>query len=191
MSDKFQLIVPPHSVRWFPSGVHCYDPVQGDMILVKHKTVFADAICAGQEMMTLTEPELHGYTWCDHAAYLSTAGQDAIVDEMGPRGFESRKLYDYQARLYAVVHFEISDDQRATTVFFNQACSGVDYGWLEYIPLILDGLTDAKFAGSWGDAIICSTHLTMVMMGAGLFPDRPCNMVAPAHLALWVGAKKP
>ncbi len=189
-AHRFRLIVPPHSVRWFPEGEHCSDAQPGDLFIVRHGTAFADAIAAGQRILSrTTERELRGYTWGDHVAF-SRPSPDGVptLSEMGPHGYERRPVADYVARLYAVVHFEVSDELRSLAVAYDDACSGVTYGWAEFLPLVLDGLTSAQFSGSWGDAIICSTHLAIVLAGLGLFPDRPATAVIPAHFALWTGA---
>lgn len=191
MSDTFRLIVPNHSVRWYPPGQHCVDAQTGDELLVKHSTIFADAITAGQEAMAVTRPQLRGYTWPDHDAFIrgSKDGR-TMVSEMGPRGYERRPLYDYVAHLYCVVHYTATDEQRGAAAAFDDACSGVDYGWDEYLADILDGITHLKFAGSWGDNIICSTHLTLVTMAMGFMPAFTPSAVVPAHRAMWLGAKQ-
>lgn len=162
--------------------------MQGDLLLVNHGTIFDDAVGIGQEALTLTEPELKGYTWCRHTGVIRYQDGKPWVSEMGPRGYERRPIDGYDHELYAVVNFDASAEQRLTAMKFDEACSDVDYGWFEYFPLVIDGLTAAKFAGSWGDAIICSTHVTLVLMGLGAFPDRPPDAVTPAHWALWTGA---
>jgi hypothetical protein len=189
--DTFRLIVPSFTLRWFPKGEHCYDSTSGDELIVRHHTVMADAISIGQEAMALTRPELRGYTWPDHDAFIHLGGPGAIVSEMGPRGYERRGLKDYQDELYAVVHYDVSDELRANAVAFDNACSEIDYGWDEYVDDILDGLTHAKFAGSWGDNIICSTHLTLVTMALGFMPALNPDQVVPAHRAMWLGARQP
>lgn len=192
MTDTFRLIVPTHSLRWFPKGEHCHDAQPGDELIVRHHTVFADAIAIGQEAMALTQPELRGYTWPDHDAFVhGDVDGRTVVSEMGPRGYERRDLFDYVDKLYAVVHYDVSDELRANAVAFDNACSEIDYGWDEYVDDILDGLTHAKFSGSWGDNIICSTHLTLVTMALGFMPALNPNEVIPAHRAMWLGARQP
>lgn len=189
--DQLTLYVPPCSVRFFPEGEHCNDAVDGDLLIVKHSTIWADAISAGQHALALTHPEFAGYTWGDHSAIVR--GHDAdlrtMLSEMGPRGYERRALFDYQAHLYAVIHFECSAVQRVAAMRNDLACADVDYGWLEFAADILDGLIDAEFVGSWGDSIICSVHCTLVLMAMGLFPDVNPAKAIPANLALWTGAK--
>ena len=189
MSHQLGLIVPPHSIRFFEQGEHCSDPQTGDLVLVDHGTWQDNLIQRGQEALTLTEPDLRGYTWCAHTAFVRD-GSTGTLSEMGFRGYERRPLSDYAAHLYAVVNFTMNDEQRATMVSYDDACVGVGYGFLEYLPLIFDGLTDATFGGSFGDSLICSHHLTLLLMGGGLFPDRQADRVVPARLALWSGAER-
>jgi hypothetical protein len=175
-------------VRWFAAGEHCADPRSGDVLLVDHGTWADDAIKLGQEALCASEPDLKGFTWCAHTALVRCDGPEPMVSEMGFRGFERRPLLDYKHHEYAVATFSISGEQRTTELANDAACQGLEYGWLEYPALELDGLTGAKLACSWGDAIICSHHVTLCMMGAGLFPDRPPSQIVPARIALWVSA---
>ena len=192
MSDTFALVVPPHSIRWLPPGQDCHDAQTGDELLVKHNTILADAITIGQDAMALTRPQLRGYTSLDHNAFIrgSKDGR-TMVSEMGPKGYERRPLYDYVAHMYAVVHYEVADEQRSAAVAFDEAMKDVDYGWEEYVDDILDGLTHLKFVGSWGDNIICSTHLTLVTMAMGFMPALMPSAVVPAHRAMWLQAQRP
>jgi hypothetical protein len=186
MADDFILRVPPHSLRWFPEGERCEVAQPGDEFLIRHGTVFADAIAAGQKVMSITETELRGFTWLNHTAF----AKDAItLSQMGPRGYEEAAIADYDKRLYCVAHYDVTPEQRQAAVLFDQSCANVDYGWSEYVDDILDGLTHLKFVGSWGDNIICSTHLTMVTMAMGFMPALMPNAVIPAHRAMWLGAK--
>jgi hypothetical protein len=185
-----KLIVPPSTVEWYPVGQDCADAVDGDLLLIDHGTLADDAIKIGQRALQVTEPDLTGYTWCAHTAIVR--GQvlgGTGVSEMGFGGFERRPLLGYRHHLYAKVHFNVTEHQRVTAVSNDLSCEGLNYGWLSYPPLVLDGLTGEKLACSWGDAIICSHHCTLVLMGLGLFPDRPPSMVVPARMALWIGAK--
>jgi hypothetical protein len=186
---RMQLLVPPRTVTWYPAGEDCSDSVDGDLFLIDHGTLADDAIELGQEALTVTQPELKGYTWCAHTAFRrgQIAGADAL-GEMGFKGYERRTVAGYKHHLYAKVHFDASEEQCATAVEFDESCEGLEYGWTEYPTLALDGLTEAKLACTWGDAIICSTKETIVLMGLGLFPDRPPAMVVPARMALWIGA---
>ena len=187
-----QLVVPPFSVRYFAEGENCNDSVDGDLYLIDHGTLADDAIKLAQEALCLTEPELAGFTLCAHTAFRrgSIDGRDAL-SEMGFHGFERRTVYNYKHHNYAVVHFDVSDEKRSTSVTNDEACEGLSYGWAEYPFLALDDITGAKLACSWGDSIICSTHCTMDLMGLGLFPDRPPAMVVPARMALWFSATSP
>jgi hypothetical protein len=191
-NDLMTLNIPPFSIRWFEKGEHCHDAKDADLLLVDHGTWEDDAIKFGQEALTFTEPELRGYCWCAHTAIVrGQVNGFTMVSEMRFGGFERRPLYDYRHHLYAVVHFEVSDERRLTAVANDEACEGLDYDWLQYPPLVLNGLTRSRLACTWGDSIICSTHCTMVLMGLSLFPDCPPAMVIPARMALWVDAKSP
>jgi hypothetical protein len=165
--------------------------MNGDIILVRHKTLMAEGIVTAQEALTLTEPELKEHTWCDHSAFIRYQNQQAWVSEIGPRGYERRDLYSYVDKLYCVINLTCAPVQRNTALLYDQSCEDLDYGYAEYFPLVLDGLTWAKFSGSWGDAIICSTQVTLLGMAMGLFPDREPTGVAPAHISLWFDAKPP
>ena len=187
-----KLVVPTCTVRYFPEGQHCHDALDGDLMLVDHGTFLDRTIEKAQEALELTEPDLNGFTWCAHSAIVrgEIDGRTA-VSEMGPRGFERRALFDYVARFYAIVSFDVYQEQVNQAMTFDESCEGLYYGWLEYPALILDGLTGAKLSCAWGDALMCSTHCTYVLMGLGLFPDREACSVVPARLALWCGAKPP
>lgn len=194
MSHALALRVPPHSVRWFKEGEHCADPRTGDLLLVDHLGPVARAITVGEWALQLTQKYLRDYTWCDHSAIIShggEGGQQPIVSEMGPHGHEMRALETYRHRLYAVVNFDVDDDARAQAVANDVACRDVEYGYVQYLAMMLNGLTGARLSVSWGSSIICSTHATLCLMGLGLFPDRQPASVAPCHLAWWTGAQQP
>lgn len=193
MSDAlFKLIVPPHTTRWFPEGEEIVGAVDGDLLLVDHGTWEDELIKIGQDALAITETDLHGYTWCAHDALVrGTIDGQTAVSEMGFHGYERRPILDYTKHNAALIHFDVSDEARATCVAYDEACEGVEYDWFEYVPFALDGLTGAKLSCAWGDTIICSTHVTMCLMGLGLFPDRPPTWVVPARTALWCRAEKP
>jgi hypothetical protein len=188
-NHTMKLLLPQFTVRWYFEGEECTDSQDGDIFLIDHGTFFDTVIKDMQDVLALSEPELDGYTWCAHVAIRNgkMSGLDAL-SEMGPRGHERRTVSGYKHHVYAVVSFSVERDDRMTACEFDDACSGLDYGWLEYPPFAFDDLTGAKFACTWGDTIICSTHVTMCAMGLGLFPDRPPAMVAPARMALWFKA---
>ena len=185
------MLVPEHTIRWYGVGETCTDPVNGDIMLVKHKTLMGDAIAEAQKVLVITEPELKGYTWNNHSAFIRWQDSRPFVSEMGPKGYERRPLLGYEHELYCIINLQCAPAQRNQSLLSDQACEGLDYGWLEYLPFVLDGLTWAKFSASWGDAIICSTYVTLLAMAMGLFPDREPNGVAPCHLSLWFDAKPP
>ena len=184
--------VPAHSIRWYAAGVECADPAPGDLLLVDHGTSVDKAIGVGQWLTAhVSDRSLIPNAWARHAALLRLEGAAPIVAEMGPRGHELHPLSKYTHRLYAVVHFDVDDNQRASVLANDDACSSIDYGWLQYVPLTIDGLTRAQLAGGWGGGMICSTHALMCLMGCGMFPDRNPAAVIPAHLARYVDARPP
>lgn len=191
MSDgSLKLIVPPCTVRFFEEGEHCEDLREGDFILVRHATVFADVIARGLELEAKLHRELEGFTWLDHGAFTRNDDNGVpMISEMGPHGYERRLPTDYRPLLYARVRFDVSAEKIATAVSYDKACERVEYGWGKYVPLILDGIDNGKFVSSWGDSLFCTEHTTLVAMGLGLFPDRPAAAVNPARFALWTGAR--
>lgn len=205
---SLQLWVAPVSLRWYAEGEHCYDPVPGDLFIVDHVTTIAKAITLGEKLLTVTQPELKGYTWTDHVAWIRN-GQDAlrfpsdakrhymgrpadipdfIVSEMGPRGHEYESLFSYVDRLYCVAHFDVPDPARQMVLDNDDRCVGIGYDWWSYPSLIADGLTGCRFFGGYGSTMICSTETTVCATGLYWFPDRDAAGTAPAHNAAWVGA---
>lgn len=179
-------------MRWYPEGQHCTDPTDGDVILVRHIGDIATGISIGEKILSrTTQKELQGYTWLDHAAIIRLVKGVWMVSEFGPRGWELRRLEDYRDLRYCVVNFEMTIDQRATLLRYDDACHAATYGWWQYIPIFVDGLTGTKFNATWGDTMICSTHVTYCMMAAGFFPAIQPESVIPSHLARWFGAKDP
>lgn len=189
-NHRMTLTVPPVSLRWFPKGIDCTDALDGDLILMDHGSLADDAIRLGQEALLLTEPELKGFTWCSHTAYVRNGpGPGVTISEMVPSGHRRRSLTDYVHHVYAVAHFDVSPEMVTNANAYDKACESLEYGWLQYPVFALDDFTGAKFACGWADTVICSNHCTMVEMGLGLFPDRPPSMVVPARMALWCDAR--
>jgi hypothetical protein len=202
--SQLTLWVAPHSRRWYPEGAHCTDALDADIILVRHVTHLATGISVGQSIIaTLDERELEGFTWNDHVAFIrrarggerfyqgetrSTAGR-LIVSEMGPRGHEYRPLEDYVDKLYCVVTFDVAEEIRLRVGGADDRCRHVRYGFLQYPPIALNGLTGAHVDLSYGSSMICSTEVTICALNLYVFPDRPPVAVLPAHWSLWTGAK--
>jgi len=185
----FQLVVPPHVVRFFEAGEHCSDPRDTDMILVDHGTFASTLIEDAEKIVTLREPELKGYTWCGHAGVVRTSDAPVpMVSEMGFKGYERRPLEEYRARLYAVVSFDIVPSQRLAAARFDDAMQGADYGWGEYPAIALDDTTGLSLGASWGDHVICSAHTMIVQGAAGFLGTRLPIRTEPMRIACWVGA---
>ena len=182
------LRVPPHTLRWYAEGAHCVDPQNGDLVLVAHSTFLARVIRFGQRLLAVFHPEYRGFTWANHSALVRFGDDGFNLSEMGPRGHERRDLKDYQAKLYCVVHFEMSGAQVETVTLNDYSCKDIEYGFAQYPPMIFDCFTGGALWAGWGDAMICSTHTTECLMGGGLWPDVPAGGVFPARQAMWVGA---
>lgn len=186
--SEFSLVLPSHVVTWPTPVLPVLPATIGDIVLVHRKDIASDAIDEGQRILSLTEPSIAPYVWATHCAYVRSAGTDPIISEMDFNGYRLNHLSAYKDVPYAVVHFNFTDEQRASTRTNDDAMSGASYGWAQYVPLILDGITNGKFEGSWGSSIICSTHVTLALMGGGVFPDVQPNLVVPARIASWVKA---
>jgi hypothetical protein len=179
-------------LRWFDEGQHCTDPVDGDIILVRHVGDLATGIAIGESVLAhTTQKELLGYTWLDHSAIIRLIDGVWMVSEFGPRGWELRDLEDYADKMYCVVHVRMTAAQRDVVLDFDDSCHDATYGWIQYVPIVIDGLTGLKFIGGWGNTMICSTHVCYCYMGGGFFPAFQPQRVIPAHLALWFGASVP
>ena len=175
---------------FYEAGEPMTDVREGDFILVKHADLFADAIEKGLTLEGILHLELRGFTWLDHCGFVrNDLAGTPWISEMGPKGYERRDPALYQDELCARVRFNVSDEKIATACSYDEACEGIEYGWELYLPMILNGIDGGKFIGSWGDALVCSVHVTLLSMGLGLFPDRPASMVDPARFAMWLGAK--
>lgn len=193
----------PCSIRFYPEGKHCTNPRNGDVLLVNHGTFLAKCITAGELIIAdWSQKELKGYTWLDHCALIIMAqGKEVLSDgtiattgewlvsELGPRGHELRTLRDYQDRLYCVVDFEVSVWEREQVISSDRRLWGIEYGFIQYPFLMLNGLTGAKIAASYGDSMICSTALTWACQNVYFTPDRQASSMIPSHIAKLVGAK--
>jgi hypothetical protein len=189
-SDQLQLRVPPHIVRYFDKDERCEDAVDGDIVVIRHDTIFAKVIAEAQKLENKLHHNLDGFTEYDHTAFVRGKDENGriMLSEMGPRGYERRQIWDYDHLFYAVIHYEVSDELRTNGVLNDIACSNVDYGWSQYIGDVIDGIDNGKFSITFGDAIVCSCHVTLCAMAMGLMPDRPPSDVIPALIAKWHGA---
>jgi hypothetical protein len=194
LTERLQRWTAPCSIRWYGPGQHCTNPTADDLILVDHGTDVSWAIRRGQWLIAhlplVGEPELKPYTWLDHTAVIREDQYgDFTVSEMGPRGHEIRGLKHYQDKLYAVVNFEVSSDARGLVLAADKRFHQVRYGFEQYPFLVVNGLTGAKIAASYGSSMICSTHVTMISENIYFTPDRQANSVIPSHIAYWTGAR--
>lgn len=183
--SRFRLVVPTNSVTFYEAGEHCTDARGGDFFLVNHGTLMSDVIEMGQEIERLNDPGIADSLWCTHICFARDAD---TVSEMGFKGYERRGLLDYKKRVYARVRFASTQSQIDASLAADDACSGLEYGWHEYIPLIAQAIDREEFAGSWGDSIVCSVHASLLARAQGMFPDRWDSLVYPALWAYWLGA---
>jgi len=202
MANKgFHLILPPVLGHTFYSyGQIPTDAKPGDVFIIRHgksatkEGLLAAAISSGEHLLAvISEPELKDYCWPDHVAICSSV-EDGIpvLSELGPKGFEVRSLKGYQAECYAHVRLDLTDEERSSVLANNQAMSDAEYGWLQYFDIALDALTHAHLTGTWGSTIICSTHVTLALMGSGkFFPSCEPTAVIPAHIAMWFDVPTP
>lgn len=191
MGRPFELMVPPHELRWYHAGEHCDDPSPADMLLVDHGTAAAAVIRAGQWLIArTTQPALVNFTWLDHCAVIRPGPDGPTVSEMGPAGHELRPLHGYVDRTYCVVHFDVGDRARQRALAYDRACWSADYGWLQPFAHVAAGLGVLRL-GVGNTQLICSSHVSSVMKALGLFADRPDGEVLPMHLAWYVDAKNP
>ena len=181
----------PTSVRWYPEGEHCDDPIAGDIILVNHGTSLAWAISSGQTLAShLWRRDLKGYTWLDHCGIIRGGVDGFIVSEMGPRGHEFRSLAHYQDRLYAIANFAVGDLSRARVLASDTRLHGIEYGFIQYPSLVINGLTSAAIAASYGESMICSTHVAWCAKNEYFTLDRQDNAAIPADIAKIIGARR-
>src|SRR5665213_3222048 len=197
----FQLILPPVlGTRMYTYGEIPPDASPGDVFLIRHgksatkEGLLAAAISSGEHVLaTISQPELKDYCWPTHVAICSSVENGIpILSELGFNGFQVRSLAGYPAECFAHIRLDLNDEQRAGVLANNQAMSGAEYGWLQYFDIALDALTHGNLTGTWGTTLICSTHVTLALMGSGtFFPSMAPTSVIPAHFALWFNVPTP
>ena len=199
--EGFQLRLPlVLGKTFYTHGEIPSDASPGDIFIIRHgksatkEGLLAAAISSGEHILaTISEPELKDYCWPDHVAICSSVESGVpILSQMEPSGFEFRSLQGYEAECFYHIRLDVNDEQRAGISANNQAMSSAEYGWLQYFDIVIDALTHGHFTGSWGSTIICSTHVSLALMGSGaFFPDREPTSVIPAHFALWFDTPTP
>ncbi len=190
--DRFTLRLPPFVRTWSLAGEPLTVTSEADLVLVRHSTIWAAAIAHAQTLGEIAHPEWTGFTWANHACVSRLMPDGSMgISEMGARGYERRPASDYVDRDACVIHFLVSDNLRANAVANDEAMSGIDYGWLSFLPDTLALFTHEDLAITLRNHVVCSTHATMVLMGLGLFPAVVPTAVIPAHLALWTSSRLP
>jgi hypothetical protein len=202
MADKgFTLILPPVlGKKFYTYGDIPSNASPGDVFIIRHgksatkEGLLAAAISSGEHVLaTISQPELKNYCWPTHVAICSAVENGIpILSELGYNGFQVRSLKDYPAECFVHIRLDLTDNQRAGVLSNNRAMSNAEYGWLEYFDIALDAVTHGHLTGTWGSTIICSTHVSLALMGSGVFfPDREPTSVIPAHFALWFDMPTP
>jgi len=202
VSDKgFQLILPPVLGKAFYNyGEIPSDARPGDIFIIRHgksmtkEGMLAAAISSGEHILAeISQPDLKDYCWPSHVAICSSVENGVpMLSEIGPAGFAVRSLKGYAAECFAHIRLDLTDEQRAGVLSNNNAMSGAEYGWLQYFDIALDALTHGSLTGTWGTTLICSTHVTLALMGSGIFfPSIAPTSVIPAHFAMWFDMPTP
>ena len=182
--------VPKHTIRWYQTNEECTDPVEGDLLLIRHTGLLPTLIRTGERVMALSDHGLEPYCWTNHAAIVTYRNGVPMVSEMAGRGNQIVPISTYTHALYAVVNFNITAAQRNAVSAATARCEGIQYGWYQYPFLALDAF-HLHISGGSSERMICSTMATMVQMEGGLWPDRQPLGISPAHLARIVGAIPP
>lgn len=190
--DRFALRVPPFTRSWSLAGQPLNVTDEADLILVRHNSLWASLIAHAQMLGEIAHPEWRGYTWANHVGVSRRMPDGTMaVSEMGPRGYERRSVAEYVERDACVLHFDVSDELRANAVANDEAMSGIDYGWLSFLPDALAVFSHEDLAVTAQNHIVCSAHGTLVMMGLGLFPALVPTAVIPVHLTMWTDSRLP
>lgn len=186
----------PHSVRYFPAGFTCTDPVAGDVIIVDRGSILPRLIKTGEWVIAnlplVGEPELKPYTWCDHVAFIREDVPGVFtVSQMEATGHQIVPLEGYRANDYAVAHFDVADELRALVLAADARCAGIEYGFFQYPFLALGGVSGGKLAVAYGSSMVCSTEVATCGENIYWTSDRNAAAVIPSRIALWVGAGAP
>ena len=202
MADKgFQLILPPVlGKRFYTYGEIPSDANPGDIFIIRNgksatkEGLLAAAISSGEHVLaTISQPELKDYCWADHVAICSSVENGVpILSELGYSGFKVISLAGYPAECFAHIRLGLGRISLAGVLANNQAMSNAEYGWLQYFDIALDAITHGHLTGTWGTTLICSTHVTLALMGSGVFfPSMAPTSVIPAHFAMWFDVPTP
>ncbi len=207
-----------HTVTFFgPDDPITFVP--GDLLLFATDGIIAKSIRAGQwldahlwDRYALNgageRVRLADYTWANHAAIgraardtdvtadgTSVAPGSRIVSQMSPNlgraGHEYVPAAGYVHKLCAVVHFDMTDNDRQYLLDADDACAFLAYGFAQYPALVLGGLTGQRVSLVLGAAMICSTEVAHCAANLCLRLDRGEAAVMPQHLAALVDAKPP
>lgn len=182
--------VAPHSTRWFGPGEHCADPRDGDVLIVDHGTVWSRVLIFTARLFAWLHPSLRAFVWCDHIAFIRMVNGVPFVSEMGPTGHRLRALAHYQSRLYCIVTFAVSDEDRGRVVAADERLGALEYGWGEYPAQAVNGITGLHLAVT-GRAMDCSAAVALCGWNIYWNLNGPPQANAPWDMARAVGAARP
>ena len=177
---------PPSTYRFYGFAQACLDPVAGDLVLVRTKDRIGGAIRAIERLRGGAE-----YAWCNHAAIVLNSGPSAYVAQAEAKGVTVTPLAELGALDYAVVHFEMTREQRLAVVRFAEWSIGQGYGYLSIAADLFNATFSLELSLGWGDRMVCSTQACRALERAGLIPDRSPYAVTPADLAEYADVTVP
>jgi hypothetical protein len=177
---------PPVSrIRWYEQGETCVEAKVGDLFLLAHDSLTGKLIRFGER--------LRGYgrfSWCNHAAVVvGSKGGRVSIAEATAKGVVVTELTEaYSHLLYAVISFDVSEEQRSLAAAYAAGTEGVAYAWLTIVGEVIYVLTGLPLALGWGRSVICSGDAATALICSGLRPDKAPSMVMPSDLARYAGA---
>ena len=190
--NRFASHVPAFTRTWSAKGDPLPITSEADVILIRHSTLWATAIAGAQALGEVAHPEWKGYTWTNHTGVSRKMADGSMgVSQMGPRGYERVAASEYVDKEACVIHFDVSDELRANAVRNDEAMSGIDYGWLEYLPDVINEFTHEDLAVTIRNHVVCSAHAALVVMGLGFFPPIVPTGMMPVQWALLTDARPP
>lgn len=190
-----KLVVPNHQVSTWASG-QPLDPLAtatdaGDLVLVRHHGAVPSAIRAAERIRKprgVPRAEWNAYCRVNHACVALTRGPLVLVAQATGAGIVVTPLHEMGAYALAVVHLDMSDDQRAGVVDFAQDSVGTGYGFAQILADLVNAVTGLELSFGWGDRMVCSTASARAQERSSYIPDRSPDCITPAHLAWQFGA---
>lgn len=191
MSHK-AAIVPSATVRYYPNGEHCTDPMIGDLVLVRSGDIGAKFIRFGEKLRLWLTKQDTAYGNVNHAMTVVSTYPYPQVQQMTGSGGVVTPLQSYTALEYAVVH--ITDVTIAERLLAARAALwylDVPYGWSSIGGDAFYCLTGLRLGLSTGQSVVCSADACSAQRCLGLVPDKPDVAVLPSDLARYFDVKVP